>query len=63
MPKGSWLKRYRPNSVMKVVRREDAGARGTSQNPEFASSFVNNIAPADCDFCARIDMEGHHFPF
>ena len=45
IPKGSRLKRYLPKGVMKVVSKDDYFVNSICQNPEFASSFENTVAP------------------
>ena len=45
MPKGSLLKQYRPTGVMIVVIRREAGERGISQNPLFASNLPKSLVP------------------
>ena len=45
MPKGSLLKQYLPNGVIKVVRGRDSGANGICQNPLLASSLLKIVAP------------------
>ena len=48
MPKGSLLKQYRPNGVMKVVNKRDSLLSGICQNPLLASNLLNTVAPASC---------------
>ena len=48
IPKGRWLKQNMPNGVIKVVSFADPGERPICQNPEFASSLLNTVAPANC---------------
>ena len=43
MPNGSLLKQYRPDGVMNVVSKRDAGERGICQKPLFASSLLNSL--------------------
>lgn len=45
IPKGSLLKQYLLDGVMKVVRRQELGESGICQNPLLASSLVNSLAP------------------
>lgn len=46
IPKGKWLKKYRPNSVIKGVSLADCWAKGIFQNPMIASSLLKT-APAN----------------
>ena len=46
MPNGSLLKQYRPDGVMNVVSKRDAGEKGICQKPLFTSSLLNSLAPA-----------------
>ena len=45
IPNGSLLNQYRLKGVIKVVRGREDLARGTRQNPLFASNFENSFAP------------------
>ena len=48
MSKGSLLKQYRPNGVMKVVNKRDSLLSGICQKPLLASNLLNTVAPASC---------------
>ena len=51
MPKGNRLEQNLPKCVKKVVGKADSFAKGTWQNPEFASNFENILAS---DICPRV---------
>ena len=46
MPKGNLLKQNLPKGVINVVNRQESSGNGICQNPLFASSLVNTVAPA-----------------
>ena len=48
IPNGNFLKQYRPNGVMNVVRGCDCLASGICQNPLLASSLLKTLAPVSC---------------
>ena len=45
IPNGNLLKQNRPAGVMNVVSRRDVGDKEICQNPLFASSLLNSLAP------------------
>ena len=47
IPKGNVLKQKQPHGVMNVVCGLDSHASFICQNPEFASSFLNTLEPAN----------------
>ena len=47
-PNGILLKQKRPNGVMNVVSRREAGESGICQNPLLASNLLNTLAPVSC---------------
>ena len=47
MPKGNLLKQNLPKGVINVVNRWESSDKGIYQNPLFASSLLNTVAPAN----------------
>ena len=45
MPKGSLLKQYHPNGIMKVVNKRDSLLSGICQKLLLASNLLNTVAP------------------
>ena len=43
IPKGSLVKRYRPNGVINVVKNELSSFKGICQNPASTSSLANTL--------------------
>ena len=58
IPKGILLKQYRPKGVMNVVSSFYCSVNGFCQNPLFASSLLNILAPvSNARFCQPLVVD------